>query len=239
MTEKSSISEITFFVTLGPMIEIIHDQVVYNSGSNLEVSCIYRNSTGVANTLFGNSHSHTDDEQQRRQDAVLRMIENARRTAKEREHANKVPSNTIIWLHNGSIFSLRNRRRVKNHRKHNGDIHSVLSIKSAILSDSGNYSCVRGPLLAHQDTRKSPINKTILATKYVSDTVRLVVVNGEHSAAIYNKEGTNGLETELDFHQNLHTSSALSFQLFVNNVVIILSAILSILPKTTRWNISI
>jgi len=188
----------------------------------------------VANTLFGNALSQSDDEQQRRQDAVLRMIENARRTAKERETANKVPSNTIIWLHNGSIFSLRNRRRVKNNRKHNGEIHSVLSIKSAILSDSGNYSCVLGPLLAHQDTRKSPINETILATKYVSDTVRLVVVNGEHSAAIYNKEGTGGLETELDFHQNLHTSSALTFQLILNHTVLIMSVIVSIILKTCR-----
>ena len=33
-------------------------------------------------------------------------------------------------------------------------------------------------------------DQTVLTTNYVSDTVRLVVVNGEHSAAIYNKEGT-------------------------------------------------
>ena len=220
------------------MIEIIHDQVVYNSGSNLEVSCIYRNSTGVANTRFGNDYTHPEDEQQRRQDAVLRMIINARRTAKERETANKVPSNTIIWLHNGSVFSLRNRRRVKNNRRHSGEIHSVLSIKSAILADSGNYSCVLGPLLPHQDTRKSPINQTVLTTKYVSDTVRLVVVNGEHSAAIYNKEGTSGQETELDLHQNLQTSSAFDFQFCVNHSILVLSLIVSTLLKTGR-NISI
>ena len=219
------------------MIEIIHDQVVYNSGSNLEVSCIYRNSTGVANTRFGNDYTHPEDEQQRKQDAVLRMIEESRRTAKERETANKVPSNTIIWLHNGSVFSLRNRRRVKNNRRHSGEIHSVLSIKSAILADSGNYSCVLGPLLPHQDTRKSPINQTVLTTKYVSDTVRLVVVNGEHSAAIYNKEGTGGLKKELGFDQNLHTNSAPTLQLIVHKIVLILSVIVSILPKT-RWIIS-
>ena len=195
------------------MIEIIRDQVVYNSGSNLEVACIYRNSTGVTGKIFGGTQSHLDEQlkdekERRRQEAVLRMIENARRTAKEQEMANKVPTNTIIWLHNGSRFSLRNRRRVKTSRKHDGEIRSVLSIKSAILSDSGNYSCVLGPLSPHQDTRKSPINQTILTTKYVSDTVRLVVVNGEHSAAIYNKEGTVALEAELDLHQNLQTSGA-------------------------------
>ena len=195
------------------MIEIIRDQVVYNSGSNLEVACIYRNSTGVNNKSFGGSNSHfnsqfRDEKERRRQEAVLRMIENARRTAREQDIANKVPMNTIIWLHDGSQFSLRNRRRVKTSRKHDGEIRSVLSIKSTILSDSGNYSCVLGPLPSHLDTRKSPINETILSTKYVSDTVRLVVVNGEHSAAIYNKEGTVALEAELDLQQNLQTSAA-------------------------------
>ena len=107
------------------MIEIIRDQgAVYNSGSNLEVSCIYRNSTGVStNSNFGDSKSSPkDDIERRRQEAVLRMIENARRTAKERDIDNKVPPNTIIWLHNGSIFSLRNRRRVKTNRKYNDEI---------------------------------------------------------------------------------------------------------------------
>ena len=201
---------ITFLTisVLGSMIEIIKDQVVYNSGSNLEVACIYRNSTGVStNSNFGSSQTlPMDDTQRRRQEAVLRMIENARRTAKEQDMANKVPTNTIIWLHNGSIFSLRNRRRVKTSRKYNDEIHSILSIKSAILSDSGNYSCVLGPLPSNIGTKKSPINQTILNTNYVSDTVRLVVVNGEHSAAIYNKEGTVAIEAELDLHQNFQAS---------------------------------
>ena len=66
------------FLFLGSMIEIIRDQVVYNSGSNLEVACIYRNSTGVSTSSnFGSSESFPkDDIQRRREEAVLRMIEN-------------------------------------------------------------------------------------------------------------------------------------------------------------------
>ena len=223
---------------LGSMIEIIRDQVVYNSGSNLEVACIYRNSTGVStNSDFGSSESFPkDDIQRRRQEAVLRMIENARRTAKEQDIANKVPINTIIWLHNGSIFSLRNRRRVKTSRKYNDEIHSTLSIKSAILSDSGNYSCVLGPLPSTLATKKSPINQTDLTTNYVSDTVRLVVVNGEHSAAIYNKEGTVAIEAELDLHQNLQASGDMNIrsanQYLIARLILVLYSLKTYLNST-------
>ena len=219
------------------MIEIIRDQVVYNSGSNLEVACIYRNTTGVINKDFGGTKLHSDGgikgaKERSRQEAVLRMIENARRTAKEQEIANKVPSNTIVWLHNGSRFSLRNRRRVKTSRKLDGKIRSVLSIKSAILADSGNYSCVRGPLPSYQDTKKSPINQTVITTSYVSDTVRIVVVNGEHSAAIYNKKGTVSLEADLDVHQNLQASGA---KTWIQNV----NGFLSLTHSTAQLHIII
>ena len=55
---------------------------------------------------------------------------------------------------------------MKTVRKSDGHVLSVLSIKSAIVDDSGNYSCV------HAETNHS-------------DTIRLIVVDGEHSAAIY------------------------------------------------------
>jgi hypothetical protein len=49
---------------------------------------------------------------------------------------------------------------VKTVRKSDGHILSVLSIKSAILDDGGNYSC-------------------LIAESNHSDTVRLIVVDGK------------------------------------------------------------
>eukprot|EP00094_Tigriopus_californicus_P009616 TCALIF_09271-PA protein Name:"Protein of unknown function" AED:0.11 eAED:0.11 QI:0/0.66/0.25/0.75/1/1/4/0/212 len=139
---------------LGPMIEIVRDQVVYNAGSHLEVACVYKNTTG--------SKASKESAEVRKVDEVQRILEVSRQGGRFNQD---VPEDTILWLHNGNRFSHRNRRRVKTIRK-TDHILSVLSIKSAILEDSGNYSCV-------------------LASTNHSDTVRLTVVNGEHSAAIY------------------------------------------------------
>jgi len=153
----------------GPMIQIIRDQVVYNAGSNLEVACVYRNRTlgdaagDVISGIRGFSGNRNGGQSPRHRLErknpydVLRMIENSR--------LGQVPKDTIVWLHNGKRFSHHNRRRVKISRQ-SDHILSRLTIKSAILQDSGNYSCLL-PQTNH------------------SDTVRLVVVDGEHSAAIY------------------------------------------------------
>lgn len=145
---------ILFLEIQGPMIEIVRDQVVYNAGSHLEVACIYKNTTG--------SKASQDSAEVRKVDEVQRILEVSRQGGRFNQD---VPEDTILWLHNGNRFSHRNRRRVKTIRKMD-HILSILSIKSAILEDSGNYSCV-------------------LASTNHSDTVRLTVVNGEHSAAIY------------------------------------------------------
>ncbi|CAB4065191.1 unnamed protein product [Lepeophtheirus salmonis] len=128
----------------GPMIKIVRDQIVYNAGSNIEVSCLFRNMTEKPN---------------RKKDALELMKESAL-------VGTKIPPNVIIWKYNNKTFSQRNRRRVKTVYMR-GYVESKLSIKSAIIQDSGNYSCI---------LKKSPHNY---------DTLRITVVDGEHSAAIY------------------------------------------------------
>ena len=81
------------------MIEIVRDQVVYNAGSNLEVSCVYRNTTGKDRSAGGGPRPQTE---------VERLLEAARNGYRDE---NDVPRGTIVWLHDGEKFSHRNRRR--------------------------------------------------------------------------------------------------------------------------------
>ena len=88
----------------GPMISIVRDQVVYNAGSNLEVVCLYRNSTGGKDGASdnGGGPDHLDE----RSKEVLRQIQQSKQGFPV-----EVPEDTVVWLHNGKRFSHRNRRR--------------------------------------------------------------------------------------------------------------------------------
>ena len=88
------------------MVQITKDQVVYNAGSNLEVSCVYQNTT-ITGWLGGSgpggkAASAKTPEERRRLD-VLRIIQNSR--------LGEVHKDALVWLHNGKKFSHRNRRR--------------------------------------------------------------------------------------------------------------------------------
>lgn len=94
------------------MIEIVRDQVVYNAGSNLEVACIYKNTTGAKHKpgSWGGSNwnvGHTDDKSRMSEMDVIRILE----ASKNNHDDSEVPKNTILWMHNGKRFSHRNRRR--------------------------------------------------------------------------------------------------------------------------------
>ncbi len=82
----------------GPMIEISRKQMVYNAGSHLEVSCSYRNTT-----------NKNEEENKDKDSEVQRVLDAARRRG--RYFPRDVPEDTIVWTHDGSRFSHRNRRR--------------------------------------------------------------------------------------------------------------------------------
>lgn len=137
----------------GPMIEIVGGdmEMVYNAGSHLEVKCIFRNTTDGFQPKKKKDSGNSFSVFLRPRDQEIEIAEGS----------------VIRWLHNGEKFSHRNRRRVRTVlRSSSGDVVSVLSIKSAIIADGGNYTCRHG----HADSE---------------DTVRIIVVDGEHSAAIY------------------------------------------------------
>ena len=83
----------------GPMIEIIREQMVYIAGSNLEVSCVYKNATSVPRNLDGDDSPQANEH-------VQRLLEATRLL-----HQPELPEDTIIWNHNALRFSHRNRRR--------------------------------------------------------------------------------------------------------------------------------
>ena len=101
------------------MIEIVRDQVVYNAGSNLEVACIYKNTTGSASKgHWNNNNKHKTSKDGKGGSGggetasrmsemdVIRILE----ASKKHDDA-EVPKNTILWMHNDKRFSHRNRRR--------------------------------------------------------------------------------------------------------------------------------
>ncbi len=91
------------FSFLGPMIEIIQEQMVYISGSNLEVSCIYKNATIVPRNLASLNNDDTPEANEH----VVKLLESTRLL-----HQPDVPNDMMVWYHNGVRFSHRNRRRL-------------------------------------------------------------------------------------------------------------------------------
>ncbi len=87
------------------MIEISRDQMVYNAGSHLEVSCAYRNTTGGGVDGGGVASSSSSSSSP---SEVQRVLEAARRRSR---FPAEVPPDTIVWRHDGKSFSHRNRRR--------------------------------------------------------------------------------------------------------------------------------
>ena len=83
------------------MIQIVRQQMVYIAGSNLEVSCIYKNAT-----ISASSAASAKAKQPRLDEHIHRILE-----ASRRENEPDLPEDTVIWLHNGKRFSHRNRRR--------------------------------------------------------------------------------------------------------------------------------
>ena len=101
------------------MIEIVRDQVVYNAGSNLEVACIYKNTTGSevhkpstwgtsAGSTSSSKGSSSSSPPRMSELDVIRILEASKNN---RRQELDVPKNTILWMHNGKRFSHRNRRR--------------------------------------------------------------------------------------------------------------------------------
>lgn len=102
----------------GPLLEIKNSSegFVKHAGSHLELECHYRNNSRMTVTTATPYPFYT----------VPRNVQ--------------LDSGVLQWRHNNKTFSLRNRRRVR--AFWNGEsVVSILSIKSAILEDSGNYSC--------------------------------------------------------------------------------------------------
>ena len=121
----------------GPNLEIKSSEgFVYSAGRNLQLECVYKNlSKGVSSQPTVPHH---------RLYPIPRLVH----LALDRE--------VLHWTHNNKTFSLRNRRRsvelvpcslshsISNRVRSywTGEtVVSLLSIKSAIISDSGNYSC--------------------------------------------------------------------------------------------------
>lgn len=127
----------------GPVLEILNSSagLVYSAGSYLSMECLYLNTSRAP--LHPATTPHP-------------LFPANRRTA--------LPPDVLQWRLNNRTFSLRNRKRVHAYRQ-SGAVVSVLSIKSAIIEDAGNYSCH----LPHSDE---------------SITVALQILKGEHSSEL-------------------------------------------------------
>jgi len=135
-------SLIIFLQVNGPVLEILNSSsgLVYSTGSYLSMECLYLNQSR-APTPTTTPHPLFPVNQ-------------------------KIPltKDVLKWTMNNRTFSLRNRKRV--HAYWTGhSVVSVLSIKSAIIEDTGNYSC-------------------ILPVTGESATVTLNILKGEHSSEL-------------------------------------------------------
>jgi len=112
-------SLIIFLQVNGPVLEIRNSSsgLVYSSGSYLSMECLYLNtSRALVTTTTPHPLFPTNQKV-------------------------PLPQNVLKWTMNNRTFSLRNRKRV--HAYWTGhSVVSVLSIKSAIIEDTGNYSCI-------------------------------------------------------------------------------------------------
>lgn len=127
----------------GPVLEVLNSSsgMVYSAGSYLNMECHYRNTTKGAPTTTTTPHP-------------LFPV----------QYNQPLPTGALKWQHNNRTFSLRNRKRVRAYWTGN-TVVSVLSIKSAITEDSGNYTC------------KIPRTN-------ISATANLSILKGEHSSEL-------------------------------------------------------
>lgn len=135
-------SLIIFLQVNGPVLEILNSSsgLVYSTGSYLSMECLYLNQSR-APTPTTTPHPLFPVDQKI-----------------------PLPTDVLRWTMNNRTFSLRNRKRV--HAYWTGhSVVSILSIKSAIIEDTGNYSC-------------------ILPATGERVTVMLNILKGEHSSEL-------------------------------------------------------
>merc|ERR1719410_1554649 len=104
----------------GPVLEILNSSsggLVYSAGSYLTIECIYLNTSRVE------------------------LQTTTQHPLFPRDRKVPLNRNVLKWKFNNRTFSLQNRKRV--HAFWTGNsVVSILSIKSAITEDTGNYSCI-------------------------------------------------------------------------------------------------
>jgi len=103
----------------GPVLEIVNAStgLVYSTGSYLSIECVYSN-TSRAQVQTTTQHPLFPLDQ--------RIL---------------LKHDVLNWKFNNRTFSLQNRKRVHAYWTGNSVV-SILSIKSAITEDTGNYSCI-------------------------------------------------------------------------------------------------
>jgi len=126
----------------GPVLEIVNGSrgLVYSAGSYLTIECVYQNSSkAILHTTTQHPLFPTDTKI-------------------------PLPQDVLTWTFNNRTFSLQNRKRVHVFWT-GGKVVSLLSIKSAITEDTGNYTCT-------------------LPTTGDKVTASLMILKGEHSSEL-------------------------------------------------------
>jgi len=157
-------SLIIFLQVNGPVLEILNSSsgLVYSTGSYLSMECLYLNQSR-APTPTTTPHPLFPVDQKI-----------------------PLPTDVLKWTMNNRTFSLRNRKRV--HAYWTGhSVVSVLSIKSAIIEDTGNYSC-------------------ILPSTGERVTVMLNILKGEHSSELRPDNLQASVAETLKFRNSLETA---------------------------------